>query len=151
VFAALVALLASIGSLANGWPSLVATLPTTAPLPILMVGVVAVSAIGLLLLATMIGLAIGTLPARLASDARIPDKHAFPLAIAAGVFGAAAGVVADAIRTPAWARFPSVDAAGSFVPALSMALDPMTSFMTGLAVVMTACIAVDRVSADVTN
>jgi hypothetical protein len=147
VLAAAVALLASIADLANGWPSLVAVLPTTAPLPVLIVGVVAVAGIGLVLLATMIGLAIGILPVRLAPDARMPDKDAWALAICAGAFGAAAGAAAAAIRTPVWARVPSVDAAGSLIPALSVALGPITSFMTGLAVVMSAFIGIDRVSA----
>jgi hypothetical protein len=146
LLAAATALAASIAGIANGWPALVANLPTTAPLQLEILGVLAVASVGLTLLAAVIGLAVGALPARLATLGRIADGDALPLAIAAGVFGAAAAAAAGAIRTPEWARYPAVDALGALIPILAVALDPVASFMTSMAIVLTAVIAVDRIT-----
>jgi len=146
LLAAVMALAASAAGLANSWPALVANLPTTAPLQLQLIGILAVASIGLTLLAAMVGLAIGALPARLARFGRIGDRDAVPLGIATGLFGAGIGAAASAIRTPAWARYPNVDALGAIVPILDVALDPVMSLITGMAVVLTAVIAVDRLT-----
>ena len=146
LLAAAIALVIAAVSLANGWPTLIANLTTAAPLQLQLLGVIAIGAIGLTLLAAMIGLAVGALPARITDAGVIPDKDALLLGIAAGLFGAAAGAAAAAIRTPAWARFVPVDAAGTVVPFADAALDPLSTFMTTMAVLMTAVIAVDRVT-----
>ena len=151
LLAAGIVLLVSVVELANGWPGLMAGLSTAAPLQFQVIGLVAVAAIGLTVLSAVIGLAMGSLPPRLARLGRLPDRDALPMGIAAGTFGALAGTVAGLIRTPDWARFPTVDALGSLVPALSMALDPIAGFFIGLATLSTAMILVDRVTASWTT
>ena len=149
--AAAISLLAAAVSLFNNWPTLIASLATTAPLQVQMIGVIAIGAIGLTILAAMIGLAIGAIPARLSNVNRISDRDAIPLGIAAGLFGGAVGAAAAAVRSPAWAQSPPVDAAGTLVPLIDVALDPLTSFLTALAVVITACVGVDRITASWTE
>jgi hypothetical protein len=151
LLAAAMALAASVANLANGWPTLVAALPTTAPLQLQLLGVIAVAAIGLTLLAAMIGLAIGAMPVRLAGLPRVDNRDALPLGLAIGVFAAALGAAAAAIRTPGWARYAAVDSLGSFLPILDVALDPIASLMTGMAVVLTAAIGIDRMTASWTR
>jgi hypothetical protein len=146
LLAAGIILLVSIVELANGWPGLMANLSTAAPLQFQLIGLVAIAGIGLTVLSAAIGLAVGTLPHRLARVGRLPDREAIPLALAAGVFGALAGAVASQIRTPDWARFPDVDPLSSLVPALSMGLDPVVGFFTALATVLTALTIVDRIT-----
>ena len=146
LLATLLALTASAASLANGWPALLANLQTTAPLPLQLIGLLAVTAVGLTLLAAMLGLAIGGLPARLADVGRIRDADAVPLGVAAGLFAAAVGAAASALRTPEWARFPAIDSAGAILPVLDLAIDPIAAFMIGLAVMMTAVLTIDRVT-----
>ena len=136
----------SVIDLANSWPSLLGSLSTSAPLEIQLIGVAAVGLIGLTILGAMIGLAIGSLPHRLAGLGRMPDGDALRLGVAAGLFGAAAGAVAGALRTPAWAKFPAVGALGSVVPILGEAIDPITGFLTRLAVVGATLLMIDRIT-----
>jgi hypothetical protein len=151
IVAAAIALLSAAISLVNNWPTLIASLATTAPLQVQLIGVVAIGAVGLTILAAMIGLAIGAIPARVASASRLEEKDAIPLGIAAGLFAAAVGVAAAAVRTPPWAQSPPVDAAGTLMPLVDVALDPLTSFLTALAIVVTACVGVDRITASWTD
>lgn len=146
LLAAAIVLACSIIEMANSWPALQANLSTAAPLQFQLIGIVAVAGIGLTILAAIVGLAIGALPRPLARFGRLADRDAVPLAIAAGMFGAAAGAVASAVRTPPWARFPAVEPLGSAVPALAMALDPITSLLTTIAAMLTAVVLVDRVT-----
>jgi CAAX prenyl protease-like protein len=136
----------SVIDLANSWPSLLGALSTSAPLEIQLIGVAAVGLIGLTILGAMIGLAIGSLPHRLAGLGRMPDGDAVRLGVAVGLFGAAAGAGASALRTPAWAKFPSVGALGSVVPILAEAIDPITGFLTRLAVVGATLLMIDRMT-----
>jgi hypothetical protein len=147
LLAAVLALGLAVAGLANSWPALIANLPTVAPLQLQLLGVLAIAAVGLTLLAAMVGLAIGALPHHLAGLGRMADKDAALLGIAAGLFGAAAGGAASAIRTPIWARPPSIDSAVAVVPILDVALDPLAGFLTAMAVLLTAVIAMDRVTA----
>ena len=139
-------LLVSAVELANSWPSLHANLSTAAPLQFQLIGLLAIAAIGLTLLSALCGLAIGALPGRVVRLGRLANRDAVPLGIAAGAFGAACGAVASSIRTPDWARFPTVDALGSLVPAVAMGLDPVTGFFMTLAAVVTGLVIVDRVT-----
>src|SRR4029079_15207570 len=59
VMAAAIVLAVSIVGLANSWPAVLAGLSTAAPLSLQLGGVVALGAIGLTILAAMVGLAIG--------------------------------------------------------------------------------------------
>lgn len=146
LLATAVSLVASVAGVANGWPALVANLPTTAPLQLQLIGVMAIAGIGLTILAAMVGLAIGALPPRLADLVRLPDRDAVPLGIAAGLFGAGAGAIVAALRTPTWAHFAPVDSMGTLAPILDVAIDPVGGFMTTLAVVLTVVVMLDRLT-----
>jgi hypothetical protein len=79
--AAAIVLIAAIAGLINSWPTLLAALSTSAPLQLQLAGVLAIAAVGLTILAVMVGLAMGTLPSQLASVGRLPDRAAIPLGI----------------------------------------------------------------------
>ena len=144
--AAALVLAASAVDIANGWPTVVAGLSTSAPLPIQLLGILAVGVIGLSLLAAVVGLAIGALPHRLAALGTMPDRDALRLGIAVGLFGAAAGVLAGWLRAPAWAQFPPVGSLGSVVPLLAEAIDPIAGFLTRMAVVTATLLTIDRIT-----
>ena len=100
--------------LANGWPALLANLPTAAPLQFQLIGLVAVGGIGLTLLAAdRSDSRSARCRARLPRLGRIADGDALPLGVAGGLFGAAVGAVASRLRTPDWARFPPIDPLGN--------------------------------------
>ena len=144
-------LVAAAIDIANGWPSVLASLTTSAPLQIQVLGVLAVGFIGLGLLAAIIGLAIGALPPKLAALARMPEGDALRLGVAAGLFGAAAGGVASWLRTPEWAQFPPIGSLGSAIPMLAEAIDPITGFLTRLAVMTATLLAIDRITSSWTR
>jgi hypothetical protein len=73
------------------------------------------------------------------------------LAIAAGLFEAAAATLSAALRSAPWARFPDVSSLGALVPVLDAALDPVTGYMTELAVTGTVLLAVDSWTASWTR
>jgi membrane protease YdiL (CAAX protease family) len=141
----------SVLSIANGWPSVLANLSTSAPLAIQLLGVLAVGLVGLTLLSAVIGLAIGALPHRLAGLGTMPDREAVRLGIAAGVVGATVVGVAAWLRTPSWAQFPPVGQLGTVMPAAAAAIDPIAGFLTRLAVITTALLAIDRITASWTR
>jgi len=142
--AAAMVLAASAIDIANGWPTLVASLTTAAPLQFQIIGIIAVTFIGLMLVGAVVGLAIGALPPRLAGLGRLPDRDALPLGIAVGLFGAAAGAVATSLRIPSWAQLPSVGSLGSVIPILAEAIDPVAGFLTRLAVVTATLLTIDH-------
>ena len=138
-----IVLVAAVAGLANRWPSLLVPLSTAMPLEVQLIGVVAIGLIGVTILAAMIGLAMGAVPGRLARRARVTDRDAIALGIAAGLFAAAAATVAAAVRAAPWARVPDVSALGTAVPVLDTALNPITGYMTQLAVVATVLVTAD--------
>ncbi|HEX9368957.1 MAG TPA: hypothetical protein VF921_20170 [Vicinamibacterales bacterium] len=144
--AAAMVLAASIVDLANGWPTVVASLSTSAPLAIQLLGIIAVGFIGVALVAAVVGLAIGALPHRLAPLGTMPERDAIGLGIAAGLFGAAAAALAATLRTPEWAQFPAVGSAGSVVPLLAEAIDPIASFLTRMAVMTTTLLFIEHIT-----
>ena len=144
-------LAASAIDIANGWPAVLASLRTSAPLPLQVIGVLAVGFIGLAVLAAVVGLAIGALPHQIAGLSRITDRDAVPLGIAAGLVGAAVGAAAVALRTPEWAQFPAVGPSGSLIPMLAEAIDPVAGFLTRIAVVMATLLTIDRITASWTR
>jgi hypothetical protein len=149
--AAALMLVVSAAAFLNRWPTVIASLPTAAPLPVQVVGVLAVGLVGVTLLAAMIGLAVGAMPKPLAQTGRLPDRDAVQLGIAAGLAGAAATALAAALRTPAWARFPTIDALGTAVPALQQAIDPIGGFLTRMTVIVAALVTLERVTASWTH
>src|SRR5258708_4398160 len=139
-------LVASVINVANGFPAVLASLGTSAPLPIQVLGILAVGFVGLALLAALVGLAIGAVPHKLAGLGTLPEGDALRLGVAAGLFGAAAGALAAWLRTPVWAQFPAVGPLGSVVPLLAEAIDPIAGFLTRLAVVIAGLLAIDRLT-----
>src|SRR5260221_10358532 len=105
--AAAMVLAASIVDLANGWPTVVASLSTSAPLAIQLLGIIAVGFIGVALVAAVVGLALGALPHRLGPLGAMPGRAAVGLGIAAGPFRAPAAALAATLRPPGSARIPA--------------------------------------------
>jgi hypothetical protein len=143
VLAGLLMFAAAGGMALNGWPAMVAALPTAQPLTLQLVGLVGAGAVSLTLLAALIGLVLGALPARLAGS-RLDDRSAWRFGIAVGLFGAGVLALAHWLQTPVWADAPSLAPLGTFVPALQLALAPVPSLMTRLAVLLTFLVFVDR-------
>ena len=139
-------LVASMINVANGWPTVLAALTTSAPLPIQLIGVLAVGFIGLSLLAAIVGLALGAIPNRLAGLGMLPDRDALQLGVAAGLFGAAVVGVASWLRTPAWAQLPNLAPLGTVVPVVAAAIDPVTGFLTRLAVMTATLLFIERIT-----
>src|SRR5260370_27627151 len=113
---------------AKGCPAGLASLGTSAPLPIQVLGILAVGFVGLALLAALVGLAIGAVPHKLAGLGTMPERDALGLGVAAGLFGAAAGALAAWLRTPVWAQFPALAPLGSVVPPPPEAIHPVPGF-----------------------
>jgi hypothetical protein len=144
-------LLVSVLSVVNGWPTVVASLTTAAPLPVQLAGVLAVGLVGLTLLAALVGLAIGALPNPLAQANRLPERDAVQLGIAAGLAAPRRRRSRAAIRTPVWARFPGLEALGTALPPLQQALEPVAGYLTRMTVLMTVMVTLDRITASWTR
>ena len=125
---------------------MIAALTTSAPLAIQLIGVLAVGFIGLALLAAIVGLALGAIPNRLAGLGTLPDRDAVQLGVAAGLFGAAVVGIASWLRTPAWAQLPNLAPLGTVVPVLAAAIDPVTGFLTRLAVMTATLLFIERIT-----
>jgi hypothetical protein len=128
---------------ANNWPTVLAALRTDAPLQLQVIGVIGIGLVGLLLSAVLVGLVLGAVPPRLAGTGALSQRDAWRLGIAAGLFGAAGAAAASWLRTPVWARRPALEAAGTFVPWLQTAIDPLTRVLMITAVLLAALAAVE--------
>jgi hypothetical protein len=117
---------------------------TAVPMPLQLIGVSAIGFIGVTIIAVMVGLAVGTLPRQLASMARLPERDAVLLGIAAGLAIAGASALASMIRGAIWARVPALGALNTLVPIVATALEPLTGVMTRIAVATAMFIAIDR-------
>jgi hypothetical protein len=144
--AALMLLLSFIRS-ANLFPTLMAALPTAAPLPLQLIGVAGIGLVGLAVSASLVGLVFGSVPVRLARTGMLADREALRLSAAAGFLGAGAGALAAWIRTPPWAQMPDVAGAGAVVPVLQAAVDPLPRLLMVSAVVLPAFLMADNVTA----
>ncbi len=138
---ALLMLVVSIARSANGWPTMLASLTTAAPLQLQLLGVMGIALVGLTLISVLVGLTLGALPHAVRTSAVIPEPDALRLGVAAGLAGAAATAIGAALRTPAWASFPDLSALGTQIPMLQVAINPITGFLTRMAVT-TALLAV---------
>jgi hypothetical protein len=147
VAAAGLMLTVSIAKAGNGWPTALAGFSTAAPLPLQIGGMIGIGLIGLTLASILVGLALGDVPRRLTSTSSLGDWHAAQLSVAGGFFAAAVAALAWALRTPVWARTPDVDGAGTLSPMLQAAIDPITSLLMASAVVLSALLLVDRLTA----
>jgi len=144
VIAAATMLLVSIARSVNNYPVVLAALQTALPLPLQIIGAVGIGLVGLAISAVLVGLVLGAVPHRLAPAARLPEGDALHLAIASGIFGAAAAAAAGALRSPAWANAPEVAAAGTVVPILQAALDPLTRVLMTSAILLPTLLTVDQ-------
>ena len=139
-------LMVSIAKAANAWPSTTASFMTAAPLQLQVVGVVALGLVALALSSVLVGLALGSVPQRMASSGSRPNGDAL-MGIAAGLFAAAVTAGAAWLRTPVWARTTDVAAAGTIAPVLQAAIDPITRVLMVSAVMLALLLAVDRLTA----
>lgn len=145
--AAAVVLIASLIAVANRWPTVLASLLTAIPLPLQIFGVIGIALVVLTITASLDGLAIGALPGRLAGTGQLPAADALLLGIAAGSFGAAVSIGAAAVRMPEWAEAPNLTALGTFVPVLALAIDPVSSLIMRIAVLVSLLAAVTAATA----
>jgi hypothetical protein len=144
VAAAGLMLLASGLNSANGLPMTMANLPTAQPLPLQMVVLAGIGVVALTLISVLVGLPIGSAPAKIDGTSRLPDRDALGLGIAVGLAGAGIAAAAAWLRTPIWGRFPDLTAIGAVVPIAHVALAPIGGYLTRLAVLLTVLVAVDR-------
>jgi hypothetical protein len=127
---------AALINAANGWPAVLAALSTAQPLPLQVGAVAGVGLVGLALVAVLVGLALGAVPHRLPAGARLPDRDALTLGLAAGAVAAAVSAGAGWLRTPAWGRFPEIAPLNTAWPFVEVATDPVTGYLTRLAVLL---------------
>jgi membrane protease YdiL (CAAX protease family) len=139
-------LVVSIARSANNWPSVLARLTTEAPLQLQVLGVIGIGLVGLAISAVLVGLVLGAAPHRLSASGSLADRDALQLGVAVGLFGAAAVAIATALRVPVWAQAPEIDAAGTFVPLLQNAMDPITRVLMATAVMLPALLTVDTMT-----
>jgi Type II CAAX prenyl endopeptidase Rce1-like len=134
----------SVAKFANGWPTVLAVIPTAVPLPIALAGVIGIGMVGLILTSSLVGLALGAQPLRLGTCLDLPDRDARILGGAAGLFGAAVGMTAAWLRTPAWAQFPDLTPLGNVAPILQVVMEPITGWLTRTAVILATLVTVER-------
>jgi hypothetical protein len=139
-------LVLSLAGLANTWPSLIANVPTEAPLQLALLGVVGIGAVGLLIRASLVGLALGAVPHRLTLSGELPQADATRLGIAVGLSGAAAAAIAAAVNAPQWAQSPSIEAAGALIPVLQAAVEPAIRVLMATAVMLPTLLTVDHLT-----
>jgi hypothetical protein len=139
-------LVLSVARLGNSWPTLLAELPTAAPLQLALIGILGVGAVSLTISAALVGLALGAVPHRLTMSGELTRTDAARLGIAVGLFGAAASAIAGAVRAPAWAQAPHVEAAGALIPILQTALEPAIRVLMATAVLLPTLLTVDHLT-----
>jgi hypothetical protein len=136
----------SIAGAVNEWPTVLSALSTAQPLKLQLVALVGIGVVGLTLGAVLVGLALGALPHRLASGAALPQRDALTLGLAGGLVGAALTAAAAWLSTPVWARHSHVEPLGTFVPALGVAIDPISGLLMRMAILITVLAVVDRIT-----
>jgi hypothetical protein len=129
---------------ANNWPAVLGALRTEQPLQLQIIGVIGIGLVGLVLSAVLVGLVLGAIPHKLSHASSLTDRDALQLGVSVGFFGAAASAIAALLRTPIWARMPDVDAAGTYVPLLQAAIDPLPRLLMASAIVFAAILLVDQ-------
>ena len=146
VAGSLMMIVASVARAANAWPVALASFTTAAPLTLQATGAVALGLVGLALQGTMVGLALGAMPQRLARTSRIAERDALHLGVAAGLFAAAVVAGGVALGSPEWARVPDVDGAGAVFPMLQAAIGGVPGLLVATVVLLSALLLVDRVT-----
>jgi len=147
LIAAATILIVSVTSAVNEWPGIMAALQTALPLQLQVGGLIGLGLVGVVITASLAGLAIGALPVRLAGTGASNDNDVLRFGLVAGVFGAAVMMAANALRTPAWASAPWVDPLGTFVPFVEVALGPLAAFLMRMALVLSILVFVEVATA----
>ncbi len=142
--AAGIMLVVTVASAVNAWPSTLAQLRTELPLSLQILGVIGVGLVALIITSSLAGLALGAQPARLGASGSLAERDALLLGAAVGAFGAALLALAGSLRTPVWADAADIAPLGAFVPALSIALEPLTGFLTRAAVLLSLLVNVSH-------
>ena len=119
---------------------------TEIPLPIQLLIAIGGGLVALVITSSLVGLALGGQPPRLAGSASLPDRDALLLGIASGAFGAALLAVAGALRTPEWADTVSIAPLGTVVPVLATALEPLAGFLTRAAVLLSLLASINQIT-----
>jgi hypothetical protein len=139
-------LAASLVNAFNGYPAILAQLSTAQPLPLQLGAIAGVGLVGLALVSALVGLALGAVPRRLIEMGRLPDREAIVLGISGGFIAAAVSAAAMWLRTPPWARNPDLTPLHTVIPFVEVATDPITGFLTRLAVLLAMFTAIDRMT-----
>jgi hypothetical protein len=134
--AAALMLVASVAGAVNAWPTTFAQLPTALPLPLQLGAAIGIGLVALTITSSLVGLATGALPHRLTISAGLPERDAILLGAAAGFFGAALLGGISSLVTPSWAHAPYVAPLGTVVPVFEVATDPITSYLTRGAIIL---------------
>jgi hypothetical protein len=139
-------LAASLVNAFNGYPAMLAQLSTAQPLPLQLGALAGVGLVGLALVSALVGLALGAVPRRLIEMGRLPDREAIVLGISGGFIVAAVSAAATWLRTPPWARNADITPLHTVIPFVEVATDPITGFLTRLAVMLAMFTAIDRMT-----
>jgi hypothetical protein len=139
-------LVASVVNAVNGYPAILGSLSTAQPLPLQLGAVAGIGLVGLTLVSALVGLALGAVPRRLTEMARLPERDAVAMGMTGGFVTAAVAGAATWLRTPPWARIPDTTPLNTVVPFIEGATDPITGFLTRLAVMLAIFIGVDRLT-----
>jgi hypothetical protein len=147
VAVALLVFAVSLARSANSWPTTEAQLLTALPLALQVTGAIGIGLVALAVTSTLVGLAFGAFPQRLASSARLPAADASRLGVAVGLVGTALAAIASRLSTPAWARVPDLDALGTFFPLGQVAIDPISGLLLRIAVLLSALALIEDATA----
>jgi hypothetical protein len=140
----LLMLAASFANGVNNWPTLMAQLSTAQPLSLQVGALAGIGLVGLGTVAVLVGLALGAVPHRLVHGGTLDDRQACTLGVAIGLTAAAVSAIGRWLQTPAWARTADLSPLGTFVPFFGVAVAPIGTFLTRLAVVLALLTLVDR-------
>jgi hypothetical protein len=133
---AAIMLVATVTAAGNAWPATQAVMPTEIPLALQLLGALGVGLVALIVTSGLTGLALGAQPTRLEGSGVLAERDAILLGCALGAFAAALQMLAASLRTPAWAESTWITPAGTFIPMLAVALEPISGLLTRTAVIL---------------
>ena len=143
--AAAIMLVATVAAAGNAWPATQAAMPTEIPLALQLLGVLGVGLVALIVTSSLTGLALGAQPVRLQRSG-LAERDAIILGCAVGAFAAALQILASAVRTPAWAESTWIGPAGTFVPMIAVAVEPISGLLTRTAVMLSLLTGVHHIT-----
>ena len=80
------------------------------------------------------------------SGRALAERDAIILGCAVGAFAAALQILASAVRTPAWAESTWIGPAGTFVPMIAVAVEPISGLLTRTAVMLSLLTGVHHIT-----